>query len=187
MPNLTLHHREPDPDAEDTTPLHSDRMLRSLVVGALALLIVLFGWTRWQGPVEHVDRPLPALPVRLLEPVADASVAGMPEVIHVWLPGCGACAAEAAAYEVVRARYAAQGVRFLSVSIVSDPAATRRAAAAYGLGGPLASTTGNLLEALQLDVVPSTVWISKEGRVVSVGSGALSERVLDRETRRILR
>jgi thiol-disulfide isomerase/thioredoxin len=125
--------------------------------------------------------------VQVLTPDAQPPDPGAPRVVHVWLPGCGACAAEASAYEAVRARYASQGVRFLSVSIVSDPAATRRAADAYGLGGPLASTTGNLLEALRLDEVPSTVWISKEGRVVAVGSGALSERVLDRETRRLLR
>lgn len=194
MPHLTLHTRaradladDVVDLADDTTPLHSDRMLRALVVGALSLLLVLFAWTRWHGPIVYVDRPLPVLPLQLLESVADAPVVGMPEVIHVWLPGCGACAAEAAAYEAVRVRYASQGVRFLSVSIVSDAAATRRAAKAFGLGGPLASTTGNLMEALQLDVVPSTVWISKEGRVVSVGSGALSERVLDRETQRILR
>lgn len=182
--------QSPDaPDGSDSRPsgAPSDRLMRGLTLGAVAIGTIVVVWALALGRVEHVDRPLPGLPATIVGTGAALAVTdGAPTVLHVWLPGCGACAAEAAAYEEVRVRYAAEGVRFVSVSVLPDAPATRRAATAYGLGGTLATTNGNLMEALQLGEVPSTVWISGEGRVVAVGSGALSERVLDRETRDLL-
>lgn len=177
-----------DDAVEETDPrVGADRLLWGLGLAGALLVGSLGAWSLWQGPVQHVDRAMPALPMRLLDGATTGVEPGRPTVLHVWLPGCGACAAEAPALGEVARRYQGQGVDFVSVSVVSDPAATRRAAAAYGMAGAIASTNGNLLEALDLAVVPSTVWISAEGRVVSVGEGALSERVIERETRRIVR
>ena len=77
-------------------------------------------------------------------------------------------------------------VAFVSVSIVAQREMTEASAASWGLGGPLAVTTGNLLAALGLTDVPAFVLVSASGRIVAVGQGRIGERALERAVGRLV-
>jgi len=177
-----------DTDPEYRPPgATADRLVRALL-GLALLIVAALGVRQWvEGPVTRVDRELPTLSLSEVDsPTPLTLTEGRPTVLHVWLPGCGACAAEAPAYEAVRRRYEAAGVDFVALSVVPDAASTRRAADRYGLRGTVATSAGSVLDRIQVGSVPSTVWISGEGRVVAVAEGPQSERILDRETARLL-
>jgi len=85
----------------------------------------------------------------------------------------------------VRQRYEPR-VAFVSVSIVPRREIAEASATSWGLGGPLAVTTGNLLAALGVTDVPAFVLVSASGRIVAVAQGRVGERALERAVRRRL-
>lgn len=179
----------PVPDDEDIPGTRvQDRVFRGLAIAMVAFGLAVAGWQWTRGPVERVDRALATLPIQLLGASGPGGVltSGAPTVLHLWMPGCGACAAEAPTIEAARRAFDGR-VRFVSVSVNADQALTARAAKSMGLQGQLGVTTGNLLEALDLSEVPSTAWITADGRLVTLAHGALSPRILARETEALLR
>jgi hypothetical protein len=77
-------------------------------------------------------------------------------------------------------------VAFVSVSIVPRREMAESSAAAWGLGGTLAVTTGNLLAALGVTDVPAFALVSASGRIVGLAQGSIGERALERAVARRL-
>lgn len=48
-----------------------------------------------------------------------------------------------------------------------------------GFDLPMAVTTGNLMDLIAISGVPTTLFVSREGRIVAIAEGALSEDALD--------
>lgn len=64
--------------------------------------------------------------------------------------------------------------------MVDDRAIVQREVDRLGFDLPQAVTTGNLLEAVDLNGVPSFLFVTREGRIVGFAEGDLSERSLER-------
>ncbi|HMV68233.1 MAG TPA: hypothetical protein PKA64_15405 [Myxococcota bacterium] len=77
-------------------------------------------------------------------------------------------------------------VRFVEVSILPNRAGTLAAAKRYGLEGTLAMTTGNLLELLGVNGVPTTAFVSADGRIIGVAEGMIGEKALDDAVKSLL-
>lgn len=138
---------------------------------------------------EKPNKLMPDLGLVALDgmPLSPESMKGSAWVITAWLPGCHVCAREVPELEAVRREYEPLGVRFLAVSIDSDVEATRRAAARTGLIMQVATAQGPVLDPLGLKGVPSTVFLSKEGRIVASASGTQGKRFLERRTQELIR
>ncbi|MFM2163166.1 MAG: Redoxin [Pseudomonadota bacterium] len=161
----------------------SGRWIAGFVLVALLTMVGLL-----QGAPRVLPRAMDAskLPLRL-----DGGgrldvgwLGGKPAVLHLWLPGCGTCASEAADIERARVLLGDEAA-FVSVSVVRDPAITRHAAAAYGLGGVGATTTGNLLADLGVQSVPSTAFVDASGLVFAVIEGPVTTDELVRTVREL--
>ena len=75
---------------------------------------------------------------------------------------------------------------FLAVSVLGDDARVRAAADRLGFDVRQAVTTGNLLDALGVDEVPSTVLVSADGRILGVARAERSEAFFRRRARGLL-
>lgn len=73
--------------------------------------------------------------------------------------------------EQVRAEYEAKGVKFLALSLEPDANEVARGAKKIGVKMPVAIAKDQVLDPLGVKRVPSTVWINREGRVVTAASG----------------
>ena len=77
-------------------------------------------------------------------------------------------------------RWEPEGVGFLAVSVVAERARVEAEVKRLGFDLPMAVTTGNLLEAVGIDGVPTTLFVSRQGRIVGIAEGAISAGALER-------
>lgn len=82
--------------------------------------------------------------------------------------------------------YAARGVLFLAVSLEPDAAEVRAAARRLGITMPIALARGEVLGPLGVRGIPSTVFVSRDGRIVIAASGYRSEGFLDARVQELL-
>jgi len=126
-------------------------------------------------PYEKPFRPLPAsFEVTTLtgEKLSAAELKGRPWVINLWVPGCGSCVREFPDLESVRHEFEPQGVGFLAVSLEPDTGLVMSAVRRLELGITVATTRGETLGPLNVNQVPSTVFVNSEGIIVAAASGA---------------
>lgn len=100
------------------------------------------------------------------KPVSLAGFAGEPVVVHVWASWCSPCAEEADAL----ARFAAAhpDVAVLGIDFQDDPASARRFSERFDWEHPsIADPQGELAARLALLDLPTTIFLSAEGRIVS--------------------
>lgn len=152
------------------------------------LLIAISLWAWGCDYYEKPNQPMPDLGLVALDgkTFSPESMKGSAWVITAWLPGCGVCAREVPDLEAVRKEYEPLGVRFLAVSIDSDADTTRKAAARAGLTMEIATAQGPVLDRLGLKGVPSTVFLSMEGRIIASASGGRGRGFLERRTHELL-
>jgi hypothetical protein len=86
----------------------------------------------------------------------------------------------------VRERWEPKGVGFLAVSLEPRREKVFGAVQSLQLAVPVAFAEGEILEPLGLRAVPSTLFISAQGRVVAVASGARSEKFFEARARELL-
>jgi len=113
------------------------------------------------------------------EPVSLAGFAGKPVVVHVWASWCGACAEEAEAL----ARFAAENpdVAVLGIDFQDDPAGARRFYERFGWKHPsIADPQGELTARLALLDLPTTIFLSREGRIVARVNGPADLAALEK-------
>lgn len=162
--------------------------LRVLLVG-IPLAIVAFLWVGLRGAaVDERDTPLPPLPLATLDgsPVPASTFAGKPWVINLWMPECAPCIREIPALVEARHTFEPRGVGFLAVSVAPQVDRIQVAIATSGFDWPQALTTGDLMRAVDVLGVPSTLFVSADGRLVGVSDGAIDSRTLHEEIGRLL-
>jgi cytochrome c biogenesis protein CcmG/thiol:disulfide interchange protein DsbE len=104
------------------------------------------------------------------ERISLAGLVGKPVVLHVWASWCTACAEEADAL----ARFAAEhpDVAVLGIDFQDDPASARRFSERFDWKHPsIADPQGELAARLALLDLPTTIFLSAEGRIASRVNG----------------
>lgn len=111
---------------------------------------------------------------------------GKPWVINVWMPGCKACLEEFSGLEKVRSAFESRGVGFLAISIDQDAARVRKVARRLGLSIPVAIARGDVLEPFGMRAIPSTAFVSADGRVVALAKGSKRRSYFEARARELL-
>jgi hypothetical protein len=76
--------------------------------------------------------------------------------------------------EKIRQELEPKGVGFLALSLHRNPAVVERAAAKMGVTMPVAVAQGEMMGPFAVKVVPATLFVDAEGKVVAAVSGARS-------------
>jgi peroxiredoxin len=93
-------------------------------------------------------------------------------MVNFWATWCGPCRVELPHLQRLSDRYRASGFTLLAVNIDEDPAAARALAGKLGLKFPvLLDTDKKVVGAWDLNAMPATVLIDKDGRVRQVHRG----------------
>jgi len=107
----------------------------------------------------------PALAARL------KALRGYPIVINAWASWCGPCRSEFGLFASASARYGRQ-VAFLGANTSDSPADARSFLSEHPIHYPSYQTTTNDLSWLaQIEGLPTTIFINRAGKVVSVHTG----------------
>lgn len=93
-------------------------------------------------------------------------------MVNFWATWCGPCRVELPHLQRLSDKYRASGFMLLAVNIDEDPAAARALAGKLGLKFPvLLDTDRRVVGAYDLNAMPATVLIDKDGRVRQVHRG----------------
>jgi thiol-disulfide isomerase/thioredoxin len=148
---------------------------RSIVIAALAL--ALFAC----DDAKRQNRALPEdfRAITFTDDVLDrAALTGKPWVISVWRPGCAPCMRQLASLDQVKARHA--GVGFLALSLEPDEDKIFDAAGRAEVDSTLAWSDGDVMVALALKSVPSTVFLDRNATIVASVAGEHGEDALEK-------
>ncbi|MDX2382111.1 MAG: TlpA disulfide reductase family protein [Acidimicrobiia bacterium] len=170
----------------------SRRQRRGIIGGALAVLAVVIVALAVGGddsPTEAVADDVPAtvdseLPTDSFELFAggDATFAafeGEPLVINFWASWCPACVGELPDFQLVHEERGDE-VTFLGIANADVRDAAVGLADDVGLTYDLADDpAGDLFRQFGLIAMPSTLFVSPDGRIIDVFAGQLTESALD--------
>jgi len=165
-----------------------------LGVALLALLVYgLLGVgasTTLDDAVAGGDRP--AAPSREL-PTTDgrtlslADLRGRPVILNFWASWCEPCEDEATALVAAHERLEKAGGTVLGVTVEDARSDSNRFEREYGLTFPsLRDVGGRLADDYASNGVPETFVIDREGRVVALQRGTVTETFLDRALAEVL-
>lgn len=166
-----------------------------VVFAGVALLAALAGTALWLG--ERSTQPAPAAPQAISPTALYAATfrdgSGRPQslgrfqgqllVLNFWATWCAPCREEMPAFSRLSQRWAGRAVQFVGLSSEA-PEAVGRFARELPVAYPL--WTGEEVDALarrlgnRLGVLPFTVLIDSEGRVVEMKVGLYTEAELER-------
>ncbi|MGH8926017.1 MAG: TlpA family protein disulfide reductase [Acidimicrobiia bacterium] len=104
---------------------------------------------------------------------------GRPVVLNFWASWCGPCREEMPAFDVVARRR--PDVLFVGVAIRDSEPEARAFAAETGVGYPLGiDSSGEILERYPILGLPTTWFITSDGRIAASWAGQLNEKELER-------
>ncbi len=137
---------------------------------------------------ERPNRPVAAFSADGLDgtPWDSDALRGKPWVINVWMPGCRACLEEFAALEKVRSVYERQGIGFLAISIDQDVTRVRKVAKRFGMSMPVAIARGDVLAPFGMRAIPSTAFVSADGKVIALAKGSQRRSYFEVHARELL-
>ncbi len=93
-------------------------------------------------------------------------------LLNFWATWCGPCRQEMPRLEEIHARYSAAGLTLLGVNIDEDPARAEDLAAQLGVSFPVLFDDEQEVSRLyDVEAMPMTVMIDKDGRIRSVHHG----------------
>jgi cytochrome c biogenesis protein CcmG, thiol:disulfide interchange protein DsbE len=163
------------------------------IVLTFAIVLALLGLLGWglnkaqKGPVENGPAPDFTLQGFDGRTVTLSELRGQVVVINFWASWCGPCREEAAYLEQTWRKYKDQGVVFLGVDYVD----TEKAALAYikefditYINGPDLKT--RISDAYNIQGVPETFFIARNGEVRGVHIGPLYPPDLDEKIEELL-
>jgi thiol-disulfide isomerase/thioredoxin len=112
-----------------------------------------------------------------------ASYRGHVVVLNFWGSWCSACRQEAPALAAAARRFQPSGVRFLGVDVADDPAGIKAYVRRFGihfpsLSDPHEAITVGFRRVIPVADFPSTLVISRDGRIVARIIGAVTYRGL---------
>jgi thiol-disulfide isomerase/thioredoxin len=94
-------------------------------------------------------------------------------VVNFWASWCPPCRRELPALDALQSELAARGARVVAVSLDVEPETARRFAVARGLKLPIAHDgPGGLARALDLQQVPTTLVLDRDGAITYATSGS---------------
>lgn len=163
------------------------RLARLTTIGLWAALAVSGAWAEGVTPAPAAkpdSAPLFAAALIDLsgQPAQLAGYRGKPAVINFWARWCGPCKVEIP--ELVSLHKRKTGVEVLGLNVESNAATVRDFAYAYDINYPVFLTHEPglaLMQALgnQKMVLPFTVVLNRQGRIVSTHIGAMTREKLD--------
>ncbi|MGI9595818.1 MAG: TlpA family protein disulfide reductase [Acidimicrobiales bacterium] len=155
-----------------------------VAVAALILAVVVLNSTGGSSLTtagDETDGPLaPDAEFALFDggTASFADFEGKPLVVNFWASWCPACVAELPEFEKVHQELGDE-VTFLGLANADRRDAADALAAEIGLSYQLADDPdGELFRSLELIAMPSTLFISADGRVAEVFAGQLNEAAL---------
>jgi thiol-disulfide isomerase/thioredoxin len=166
---------------EPTPPSARDRRLKRLP--AIVFLVVAAGYylrtTVYLAP-NHVQ--FSTLPLQNLDgsPLSPQTTVGKAVILNFWAPWCAPCRAEIPWLQRLQAEHPDLAV----IGVESDPDEYRNAgilAAQTGISYPLVQTSQPVRATLgHVVMLPTTLYISRSGRVLHTVSGVIPEALMDR-------
>jgi len=176
----------------DETPTHSRWAIRGRVV-VFAVLLALLGLLAWglnksrAGPVQSGMAPDFSLIGFDGRKVTLSELRGQVVIVNFWASWCPPCREEAAYLEQTWRKYKDKGVVFIGVDYVD----TEKEALAYiqefditYLNGPDLQT--RISQAYNIQGVPETFFVAKNGKLRGVQIGALVSPQLDDKIEELL-
>lgn len=186
-------------------------MNKNLLFGIAALLFVggLVGGRYMAGQLaqtpdplletnEHVQAEKPSVKRRPDFSLADLAGAmrhvqewdGKVLVVNFWATWCAPCRKEIPFFNTLQARYGEQGLQFVGIA-VDDARAVKRFMEVIPIDYPvlvgdddaipIAKAYGN-----KEGVLPFTVFIGRDGNIVSIAKGGLTEEIAEQTLRKLL-
>jgi peroxiredoxin len=154
----------------------------------LAIAAVVAGLAPGCDATQRPNRPIAPFAADGLDGTQwdGQALRGRPWVINVWMPGCKACLEEFSALEKTRSAFERQGVGFLAISIDQDVRRVREVARRLGLSMPVAIARGDVLKPFGMRAIPSTAFVSAEGKVVALAKGSQRRAYFEARARELL-
>jgi thiol-disulfide isomerase/thioredoxin len=110
---------------------------------------------------------------------AGQTLAGKAVVLNFWASWCVPCRAEMPYFESTYRAYQDRGVVFVGLAVQDDPEASRRFIGELGITYPAGPDSGNeIATRYQLTGLPTTIFITRDGKVARKWLGSLSEQQL---------
>ena len=168
-----------------------------IVVAALALVGLLVYGVLAAGDSTTLDDAVsrgerPAAPTRTLPLLAGgqgsiAAYRGKPLVVNFWASWCDPCKDEAPLIEAAHERLKKAGGTVLGITVSDATPDSRAFMEKYGLTFPsLRDVDGELAEDFGGTGVPETFVVDREGRVVALSRGQVTNEFLDEALDKVL-
>jgi cytochrome c biogenesis protein CcmG/thiol:disulfide interchange protein DsbE len=147
------------------------------VIGAVVLLALALTVAGWQGqaPQALPLRPAPAFDLERLDRPGErlrlADFRGRPVLVNFWASWCVPCRQEMPELESVRNRYAGR-LEVVGINMWDDEASANALLDEFGVTYPQGiDRDGEVVKAFGIDAVPSTAFITADGRFAAVANG----------------
>lgn len=119
------------------------------------------------------------------------SLRGKPIVVNLWASWCSPCRSEMKTLESAYQRYKDQGLQVVAVNMTyqDNPDTVRSFTKSEGLSFPVAlDTEGDVNSRYQVQGLPSTYFVDRHGKIVSIViGGPMSEALLRSQIEQILK
>jgi cytochrome c biogenesis protein CcmG, thiol:disulfide interchange protein DsbE len=161
-----------------------------IVAASLALVALLVYGVVGAGESSTLDDAVkagerPAAPTRAL-PLLDGGQTsiddfrGKPVIVNFWASWCGPCKDEAPLLERAHARLEKAGGTVLGVTVSDASDDSRAFMAKYGLSFPsVRDVEGELGEDFDTNGVPESFAVDREGKIVAISRGQVSQEFVD--------
>ncbi|MGH2735703.1 MAG: TlpA family protein disulfide reductase, partial [Actinomycetota bacterium] len=158
---------------DELEPVDRHSRVRKQLLTALpvALVLGLVAFAALKPAPRAADDELPEFSLPLLEgggSISNDDLRGAPLVINFWASWCGPCREETPLLERTYQKFRDEGVRFLGVNVMDDPAAAKDFLEEFPVSYPIVRDADRVL-ATPLDVgvgLPQTFFVNEEGGLV---------------------